>query len=291
MGVRRYLCKACGHSFRSARKPSRLRSALWKTFLWNRATVFQLAKRHTRSVNWIRKELRAYKLPDLIPPPCKMVAVMDCVFFGRTSGYLVVRDPHRRANVYWSEVGNETLAEYQCARDTLEGLGFVIQAVVADGKPGLKRLFADLPVQMCHFHMKAIITHHLTRRPKLAAGRELKEMVRPLCDTDEESFATALSSWHVKWGGFLKERTTDPTTGRWRYTHRRLRAAYRSLASHLPYLFTYLRYPGLDIPNTTNALDGSFTHLKELLQIHRGLKADLKRKATLAILQNRPQKK
>ncbi len=220
-----------------------------------------------------------------------MVVVADCVFFGRTSGYLVVRDPHRKRNVYWSEIERETLDEYQCARDTMESMGFKLLAVVADGKPGLKPLFADLPVQMCHFHQKAIITKHLTRKPKLPAAQELKDLVRPLPGINEENFTTALVAWHERWRDFLCERTTDLITGRWHYTHRRLRAAYRSLKTNLPYLFTYKRHPELNIPNTTNSLDGSFAHLKGLLQVHRGIKADLKRKIIPAILQNRPQKK
>jgi hypothetical protein len=98
---------------------------------------------------------------------------MDCVFFRRSSGYLVVRDAHNSRNVYWSEIQSETIDEYQCARDTLEGQGFSLSAIVIDGRPGVRRLFADLPVQMCHFHQKAIITRYLTRRPKLEAGKEL----------------------------------------------------------------------------------------------------------------------
>jgi hypothetical protein len=61
-----------------------------------------------------------------------MVAVMDCVFFGRARGYLVVRDPHRRENIYWSEIERESLDEYRYARDTLESQGFIINAVVAE---------------------------------------------------------------------------------------------------------------------------------------------------------------
>ena len=211
---------------------------------------------------------------------------MDCVFFGRKTGWLVVRDPHQKINVYWSEINRETMSEYQCARDTLESMGFEIKAVVVDGKPGLARLFGDLPIQMCHFHMKQIITYHLTRKPKLEAGVELRMLTHILCNTNEAEFSTALASWHEKWGKFLKERTVDEATGRWHYTHRRLRAAYRSLTSHLPYLFTYQRNMELHIPNTTNSLDGSFAHLKQLVLIHRGLKQDLKRKMILSILQN-----
>lgn len=197
-----------------------------------------------------------------------------------------MRDPHNCKNVYWSEIANETVHEYQCARDTLEGQGFSLKAVVIDGRPGVRNVFGDLPVQMCHFHQKAIITRYLTRRPKLEAGKELREIVRVLCHTNEKDFTDALYAWHTKWSEFLKERTVDPITGRWHYTHKRLRSAYRSLKSNLSYLFTYQKYPELNIPNTTNSLDGSFSHLKELIQIHRGLKIDLKRKITLSILQN-----
>lgn len=220
-----------------------------------------------------------------------MVAVMDCVFFGRSSGYLVVQNSENKLNVYWSEIQRETISEYQCARDTLEAQGFTVKAVVIDGKPGLKPLFADLPVQMCQFHMRAIITHHLTRRPKLEAGVELRALACTLKQSTKDEFANALDAWHDKWGVFIKERTVDNQTGRWHYTHRRLRAAYRSLVSHLPYLFTYQRYPELTIPNTTNSLEGFFSHLKQSVQIHRGAKADLKKKIILSIIQNRPRKK
>ena len=214
-----------------------------------------------------------------------MVAVMDCVFFGRTMGYLVVRDPHRKENVYWAAIERETLDEYRCARDTLESLGFVIMAVVADGKPGLRPLYKKIPIQMCHFHMKQIITRYLTRRPKLQAGIELREVMHGLCDVREEVFAQELAIWHEKWCMFLAEKTTNPETGRWNYTHKRLRSAYSSLKKHLPYLFTYQKHSELGIPNTTNGLEGPFAYLKELVRVHRGIKPDLKRKIIDSILQ------
>ena len=216
-----------------------------------------------------------------------MVAVIDGTFFGRTRGYLVVRDPHRRDNVYWSEIEHETRIEYQYARDTLESQGFVIQAVVADGKRGIKGVYEDLPVQMCHFHQKQIITRYLTTRPKLEASIELRKLVHGLCDADEECFALELEAWHAKWQEFLNERTVNPETNKRPFTHRRLRSAYRSLKTNLPHLFTYKRFPELDIPNTTNGLEGSFSYLKELVRVHRGIKLELKRKIINSILQNR----
>ena len=258
---------------------------LWNEFVFKRATVPQLAKKYSRSVHWVRKELRAYEPLTVEVVPCDIVAVVDCVFFGRSSGYLVVRDPLRKRNIYWSEIARESLDEYRCARDTLESMGFVIKAVVADGKPGLKRLYDDVPAQMCHFHQKAIVTRHLTTRPRLEAGIELRGLTHSLCDAKEEAFAQGLAEWYVKWRMFLAEKTTNPETGKWSYTHKRLRAAYRSLKTNLRYLFSYQRYPELGIPNTTNGLEGSFAHLKELVKLHRGIKQDLKKKMIESILQ------
>ena len=152
------------------------------------------------------------------------------------------------------------------------------RAVVADGKPGLKPLYKKVPVQMRHYHQKAIITRYLTLRPRLEAGIELRKLAQGLCDEDEAGFALELAAWHEKWQEFLKERTTNPETGKWHYTHKRLLSAYKSLKKHLPYLFTYKWHPELHIPNTTNGLEGFFGQLKDLFRMHRGLKRDLKHK-------------
>jgi hypothetical protein len=149
---------------------------------------------------------------------------------------------------------------------------------VLDGRPGIRQLFSDIPVQMCHFHQKQIVTRYLTNNPKLEAGIELKKLTRTICETNENDFTVALDTLHSKWSNFLKERTIDYATGRWHYTHRRLRSAYRSLRTNLPYLFTYQKHPDLNIPNTTNSLDGCFAYLKELVKVHRGSKKSLKRK-------------
>lgn len=178
----------------------------------------------------------------------------------------------------------ETSTVYkQCLFD-LRQQGFTVQAVVVDGKSALREAFRDIPTQMCHFHQIAIVTRYLTTRPQLLPGKALRALVFTLTRTDEQTFTNALQCWHQQWGAFLKEKTLNPETKRWCYTHRRLRSAYRSLTTHLPYLFTYQRHPDLHIPNTTNSLDGTFSHVKTLLRIHRGLNRTTKEKMIGEIL-------
>jgi len=67
--------------------------------------------------------------------------------------------------------------------------------------------------------------------------------------TDRESFEGALNEWGQKWESFLNERTQNEKTGKSHYTHKRLRSAYRSLKTNLPWLFTWYDNIELNIPN------------------------------------------
>ncbi len=102
--------------------------------------------------------------------------------------------------------------------------------------------------------------------------------------TDRESFEGGLNNWFIKWEDFLNERTVNIETGKSYYTHKRLRSAYRSLKSNLPWLFTWYDYIELNIPNTTNAIDGHFADLKNKLRNHNGLSIERKIKFINAFL-------
>ena len=105
-----------------------------------------------------------------------------------------------------------------------------------------------------------------------------KEYLRlyPLPTTDEILFEFLPNFWHERYGSYLKEKTVNPLTKGWFYTHKRLRSSYHSLRRNLPYLFTFLKVKNM--PNTTNSLDGFFGHLKDAVSIHRGLKLQRKTK-------------
>mgnify|MGYP001578287446 FL=1 len=204
---------------------------------------------------------------------------------------MLFRAANLHRNLYWFSIGWETIADYLRGIDHLERAGWIIQAVVCDGRAGVKAALAPrYPIQMCHFHQAAIVRRYLTRHPLLPAGQELAVIVATLTKTNEQALTQDLQNWHTTWGDFLKERTTDPTTGRWHYTHRRIRAAYRSLNTNLPYLFTYKNYPHLGIPNTTNSLDGSISHLRDKLRAHRGIKLSQRIKITEELLKGKDPK-
>lgn len=216
-----------------------------------------------------------------------LVIVADTTFFSRMSGLTVFRSPHLKKNVWWQATIHERAEIYLQGKNHLEQHGYAIQAVVLDGRKGIRGVFTGIPTQMCHFHQKQIVKRYLTTRPKLEASRELKAITDTLPKTNEQKFTAALFVWHEKWKDFLKQKTTDLNTNRWFYTHKKVRATYRSLKTNLPYLFTYQKFPELDIPNTTNSLDGFFNRLKSLVYVHRGLKPKLRMKIIIEILKGR----
>jgi hypothetical protein len=196
---------------------------------------------------------------------------MDTTYWGRNFGVMLFKDAYTKENLLKYYVKSETNKVYIQGLNELKTKGFNVVAIVCDGRKGLLGSFDQIPVQMCQFHQVAIIRRYITKNPKLPASIELKELVAMLKMTDKESFEGGLELWHTKWKIFLNERTTNIETGKSHYSHKRLRSAYRSLKTNSKWLFTWYENIGLNIPNTTNAIDGHFSDLKTKLRNHNGL--------------------
>jgi len=183
--------------------------------------------------------------------------------------------------LYWAEIlGTERTIDYDMATDTLEAMGYTIQAAVIDGRRGVRQMLErkGILVQQCQFHQLQTIAQCLTRRPRLVQNQELRSIALTLTRTTKEVFQAKLEDWHEEHGEWLKER--DPLTKQ--FIHRRTRRAYFSLRRNLDYLFTFqdkqLLERSIRIPNTTNALDGRFGVWKTRLKSHRGCSKDRKTK-------------
>lgn len=202
---------------------------------------------------------------------------MDTTYFGRGFGVMLFKDALSGLNLYKIYVKTETNALYLQGKEHLNQKGFTIRAIVCDGRRGLFQLFPSMPMQMCNFHQVAIIRRYLTKKPKMQVSKELWQLTLMLPHTDKESFEGGLTDWHVKWMDFLNERKVDEK-GKKRYIHKTLRSAYRSLKTNLQCLFTWYDNIEMQIPHTTNAIDGHFADLKNKLRNHNGLSIQRKMK-------------
>jgi len=237
----------------------------------------QLAAKYNCSVKTIQRKIDAVKTQRQTTFSSVANVLMDTTYFGRKLGVMVFKDSITGQILYKQYVKQETNKLYLSGVEEIARRGIKIQAIICDGRKGLFQLFGEIPIQMCNFHQVAIIRRYLTKKPKMQASKELWEHVLFLSKTDKESFEGGLNAWHIKWESFLNERKVD-LNGKNRYVHKRLRSAYRSLKTNLPWLFTWYDKMDLKIPNTTNAIDGHFADLKNKLRNHNGLSTERKKK-------------
>jgi hypothetical protein len=161
--------------------------------------------------------------------------------------------------------------------DNLIQLGIQLESITTDGhKSILKAIKISLPnvtVQRCLVHIQRMCLIWLTKYPKHVAGQELRKLVLLLLKiktvNDQLVWTRALWEWNKQHKDYLNEKTFQTETGRYWYTHKLLRRSYQTIKRALPNMFHYLDNP--KIPATTNGIEGYFSHLKNHLDIHRGL--------------------
>lgn len=249
---------------------------IWQLYTDGKQTYLQLAAKYGCSVKTIQRKIDAVKPQRQTTFPSSVNLLMDTTYFGRKFGVMVFKDSISGQILWKQYVKTETNALYLSGVEEITRRGIKIQSIICDGRKGLLQLFDGIPVQMCQFHQIAIIRRYLTKKPKMQASKELWEHVLLLTKTDKESFEGGLAGWHTMWKEFLNERKVD-VAGKNRYVHKRLRSAYRSLKTNLPWLFTWYDNKHLKMPNTTNAIDGNFADLKNKLRNHNGL-SELRKK-------------
>ena len=282
--VQTYWCKSCDCRFRSERR-SEGHEDLWNAYVFNKQTVRELRENTGYDKKTIFKYLDEHKVPEKKHVPRPIHLVVDATYFGtridKTAwGVILFRDSDRKENIWWKYVDHETADYYREGKEFLEQLGYKILSVTSDGFLGLPRVFEGIPFQMCQFHMKQIVVRNVTLNPQTEPGKVLLALAKTLTQTNEKEFLRRLQSFHITYFIFLSEKTTHPD-GSKSWTHEGARRAYVSLLHWREYLFTYQKYS--DVPNTTNTCDGHFSHIKDIVRIHRGLCKSFKQKVLNAI--------
>ncbi|GHT57286.1 hypothetical protein FACS18945_1200 [Bacteroidia bacterium] len=262
-----YKCYVCGRQFLDI--PRLDAEEIWHLYSSGKQTYAELAVKFGCSSKTIQRKIDSVQIVKNKTFTPRANVVMDTSYFGRNFGVMAFKDSLSGTMLLLDFVKHETLLLYEAGIKEISRRGIYIQAIICDGKKGIFALFPDIPMQMCQFHMIRIVNRQLTRKPKTDAAKELRIIALKLTESTRIEFTELLEKWYLKWADFLNEQTAGKK--RKVYTHKRLRSAYSSLMRHLPYLFTFEDYPHLKIPNTTNALDGHFSDMKNKLRNHNGL--------------------
>lgn len=285
--IQTYSCNSCHRRFRNKRKHKKhVADQIWFDYVFHKQTIRELLGLYDLDKKTIYKYLQEYTIEDKNdhnPRPINLV--VDATYFGKrldsTSwGVILFRDQKNKENLWWKFVDTESSYGYREGKEFLESKGYTILSVTCDGFKGNINVFKGILLQMCHFHMKQIVIRNISLRPKTESGKVLLALVKEIPNMTENVFMNRLKMFWAKYYDFLLEKTYHPE-GDWSYTHEGVLNAYRSLEFWSRYLFTYHR--DRNIPNTTNTCDGHFSHVKDIVRIHRGITKIFKQKVITSI--------
>lgn len=161
--------------------------------------------------------------------------------------------------------------------DNLILLGVQLESITTDGHKSvlkaIKKSLPDIIVQRCLVHIQRMCLLWLTRYPEHSSGQVLRQLVLMLLkiktENDRLFWVRELDMWYKRHKEYIAEKTYNEEKGGYWYKHRLLRRSYFSLKRTLPNMFHYLKNDR--IPKTTNGIEGYFSHLKNHLDLHRGL--------------------
>jgi hypothetical protein len=292
-GNQRWLCPNCKAS---ATKP---RLDLRQNRLLDQFVDWLLGKRSQAELDmpdrtWREKTAWCW---DVIPKPTRTgeahpILLLDGIRIGSLV-CLVARTPQHV--VSWAWVPYESSGYWDKLLEPLPAPA----VAVCDGQKGIlvsiPRNWHATAVQRCHFHVWQNVRTKLTLHPQTIAGQQLLQLTRGLLKgivTPEKAdlWIHYLVAWEQEHGHFLRERTyiENPKPGqrKWRYTHERLRSAYRQLTKLLKdgQLFAYLdealiAQTAQPIPRTTNYVEGGInSQLRTKLKLHRGMSEEHQRR-------------
>jgi hypothetical protein len=281
VGKQRFKCKNCGIFFTRNDPNQRLQNRfVWfKKWILERQTYKTLSRDSGLSIDTLQRTFYAFleQSPTVrILKRSKVHLQVDATYFEQFC-MLCYQDYDDGYTQLIRFSDGEHYEEIKEDLDNLIQLGLKIESITTDGHKSIlkaiKKSLPDVVAQRCLVHIQRMCLLWLTRFPKHSSGIELRRLVLLLLQIKTENdrlyWTQALKHWYSTHKDYLQQKTINQQTGRYWYTHKLLRRSYLTIKRALPNMFPYLCNP--NIPKTTNGIEGFFSHLKNHLDLHRGL--------------------
>lgn len=283
-GKQRFKCNNCGIFFTRNDPKQRLENRfIWfRKWILERQTFKTLSRDSRLSIPTLRRMFYAFleQSPTVkILKRSKVHLRMDATYFK----YLCLLCYQDNDDGYTQLIRFSDGEHYEEIKEDLNNLiklGVQIESITTDGHKSIlkaiKKSLPDVITQRCLVHIQRMCLLWLTRFPKHPSGIELRQLVLMLLriktHNDRIYWTAQFEQWYHKHKNYLQETTYSEQTGRYWFTHKLLRRSYFTIKRALPNMFHYLSNP--KIPPTTNGIEGFFSHLKNHLDLHRGLNSE-----------------
>lgn len=309
----------CKYIFRSSRRTSRKQSdQLFQDYSIHKQTLSELADTEKVSIKTIQRKLNKeftlkiqsskeqnnIRLNPNLSKYTSSVLILDATFFGRKGSnsqwwLLVAIDGITWDILASKHILQETKGDYELLLQYLFHAGYPSpHFAVIDGRNGVDttiwKYYSNTPIQLCQAHKIATVDRYLLKYPRIESYKKLKEITHWIVNTDKSTFLWQLTEFRKQYEDDFRKQELDIKTLKDRYIHPRLRLAYNSLLRSINQLFICLDfiqiiqrdYPSLINPiiNTSNRIEGIFSHLKPKVKIHRGLSKERRLSLALSLL-------
>jgi putative transposase len=272
-GKERYRCPQCKKTSTIHRPDIRALHIRdhFVTWLIGKSTKAEIASTLGITRQALTKQFSPLFLEEWPPPKqtvyARILIVDGTYIHGNTLCTLIAIDEDD--NLFWKFVTSESY---------LSWLSFLSQfkepdLIVVDGNEALKaavlKLWPQVDIQRCQFHLIQRVHKVMTRTPSSDAGKELLKLLYELKKVKNTHQALLwrlrYKHWEAQYAVYLKERDE-----RGAFIHKRVRSARLTVRRTLPYIFTFLDHS--EAPNTTNLVEGwPNAAIAEALRRHRGL--------------------
>jgi len=197
--------------------------------------------------------------------------ICDGTFLQHRTGIYAMMDADTKQLIFAAydlpEGGNKLFSAYRM----LAAEGLSPDSVTVDGNPQqikyLHQVWPSIRLQRCVVHVQRQGLSWCRRNPKRTDVKHLRKFFLHLSfiktSEDAQQFCRDVQAWEQRFGTMI-----DHSSDRgWVFSD--LLRARSMLLKALPDLFHFVTDP--HIPNSTNALEGYFSRLKEHYRYHRGL--------------------
>ena len=245
-----------------------------------RRTLTQLTAESHYSVSTLKRLFYTYlnKPPVLsVYPSEKVNLLIDGTYFNNNLCVIIYRDNTLKFTQIYRLTDGEWFEELAEDLQNLLDLGVQIESITCDGHRSLlkaiKVVCPTIHLQRCLINIQRMCRIWLSNKPKNEAGIELRRIVSTLHKIEtfnqRDYWLVTLVQWHQKHKDYINQKSYNELTGRYWYTHKMVRRSFIVIKNALPNMFEYLQND--KIPKSTNGLESFFGHLKNHLNVHRGL--------------------
>jgi hypothetical protein len=287
-GKQRYRCADCYHNFVIINDGVRKANQFVWFYKWimERQVYSHLVRDSGMSQSSLQRLFKFY----LKSPPKNTVEskghvhlLIDGTYFENGLCLILYYDYDIQYVQLFRETNQEKFREIKEDLLNLKKLGTQVYSVTCDGHKAILKavvkIFPNAIVQRCVVHVRRQIKSYLGAKPQLDQAKELlyynRQITRIYTLEQAQQWLVEIYHWYKEYEVFIHQKSFNQKTGRTWYTHKHLHKAATHLINAIPHLFSYLNDE--QIPKSTNQIEGYFSHLKEKLTLHRGLRFEAKK--------------